>query len=195
MIRSYAVKSLAFSFLLILAAVLVGLAGCKRQEAATPVSTIDPNAELRATNQDIAKRLAEQKGAIEVSTALARTQEDARRAAEAKNAGAIKAVADVRSLRMKWNGVMNEAGTTPKTQFASVLAKMDAVKSEIQAFKGSDCTENARITLLAGVSQGTDTYREFMASTGDATPTMKTKLDDAATLLNRSEAELQACVK
>ncbi len=193
MIRSYAIKS--FAFWLLLVAVLVALSGCKRQEAATPVSTIDPNAELRATNEDIAKRLAEQKGAIEDSTAIARTQEDARRAAEAKNAGAVKAVADVRSLRMKWNGVLNEAGTTPKTEFAPVLAKMDAVKSEIQAFKGNDCTENARITLLAGVSQGTDTYREFMASTGDATPAMKTKLDDAGSLLNRSESELQACVR
>ena len=193
MIRSYAVKSFALLFLL--TALLVALSGCKRQEAATPAPAIDPNAELRATNEDIAKRLAEQKGAIEDSTAAARTQEDARRAAEAKNAGAMKAVADVRSLRMKWNGVLNEAGTTPKTDFAPVLAKMDAVKSEIQAFKGNDCTENARITLLAGVSQGTDTYREFMASTGDATAAMKTKLDDAATLLNRSEAELQTCVR
>ncbi len=193
MIRSYTVKS--FAFWLLLVAVLVALSGCKRQEPATPVSTIDPNAELRATNEDIAKRLAEQKGAIEDSSAIARTQEDARRAAEAKNAGAVKAVADVRSLRMKWNGVLNEAGTTPKKEFAPVLAKMDAVKSEIQAFKGNDCTENARITLLAGVSQGTDTYREFMASTGDATPAMKTKLDDAGSLLNRSESELQACVR
>ncbi len=178
-----------------ISAVCLALTGCNRQEAAKPVSTIDPNAELRATNEDIAKRLAEQKGAIEETTAIARTQEDARRAAEAKNAGAVKAVADVRGLRMKWNGVLNEAGKTPKSEFAPVLAKMDAVKSEIQAFKGDECTENGRITLLAGVSQGTDTYREFMATAADATPAMKTKLDDAATLLNRSEAELQACVK
>ena len=170
-------------------------AGCNRQEAAKPVAAIDPNAELKQVDADIAKRLAEQKGKLEDSAAVARTQEDARRAAEAKSAGAIKSVADVRSLRMKWNGVMNEAGRTPKTEFAPVLAKMDAVKSEIQGFKGDECTENARITMLAGVSQGADTYREFAASTGDATPAMKVKLDDAATLLNRSDAELQTCVK
>ena len=181
--------------LVLISAVLVTLAACNRQEAATPGSTIDPNAELKQTNEEIAKRLAEQKGKLEDSAAVARTEEDARRAAEAKNAGAVKSVADVRSLRMKWNGVMNEAGRTPKTEFAPVLAKMDAVKSEIQSFKGDECTENARITMLAGVSQGADTYREFAASTGDATPAMKVKLDDAATLLNRSDAELQTCVK
>jgi hypothetical protein len=181
--------------LVFISAVFAAVAGCNRQEAAKPVSTIDPNAELKQVDADIAKRLAEQKGVLEDSAAVARTQEDARRAAEAKNAGSVKAVADMRSLRMKWNGVMNEAGKTPKTEFAPVLAKMDAVKSEIQAFKGDECTEFARITLLAGVSQGTDTYREFMASTGDATPAMKVKLDDAATLLNRSDAELQACVR
>ena len=179
----------------VISAALIAFAGCNRQEAAKPVSTIDPNAELKQVDADIAKRLAEQKGKLEDSAAVARTQEDARRAAEAKNAGAVKAVADVRSLRMKWNGVMNEAGRTPKTEFAPVLAKMDVVKSEIQAFKGDDCTENARITMLAGVSQGADTYREFAASTGDATPAMKVKLDDAATLLNRSDAELQTCTK
>ena len=178
-----------------ISAAFLVFAGCNRQEAAKPVSTIDPNAELKQTNEEIAKRLAEQKGTLEDSAAVARTEEDARRAAEAKNAGAVKAVADVRSLRMKWNGVMNEAGRTPKTEFAPVLAKMDVVKSEIQAFKGDECTENARITMLAGVSQGADTYREFAASTGDATPAMKVKLDDAATLLNRSDAELQACTK
>jgi hypothetical protein len=181
--------------LVFISAVFVTLAGCNRQEAAKPASTIDPNAELKQTNEEIAKRLAEQKGKLEDSAAVARTEEDARRAAEAKNAGAVKAVADVRSLRMKWNGVMNEAGRTPKAELAPVLAKMDAVKSEIQAFKGDECTENARITMLAGVSQGADTYREFAASTGDATPAMKVKLDDAATLLNRSDAELQTCVK
>ncbi len=181
--------------LVFISAALFALAGCNRQEAVKTASTIDPNAELKQVDADIAKRLAEQKGALENSASIARTQEDARRAAEAKNAGSVKAVADVRSLRMKWNGVMNEAGKTPKTEFAPVLAKMDAVKSEIQGFKGDECTENARITMLAGVSQGTDTYREFMASTGDATPAMKIKLDDAATLLNRSDAELQVCVK
>ncbi len=181
--------------LVFISAALFALAGCNRQEAVKTASTIDPNAELKQVDADIAKRLAEQKGALENSASIARTQEDARRAAEAKNAGSVKAVADVRSLRMKWNGVMNEAGKTPKTEFTPVLAKMDAVKSEIQGFKGDECTENARITMLAGVSQGTDTYREFMASTGDATPAMKVKLDDAATLLNRSDAELQVCVK
>jgi hypothetical protein len=193
MIQFYAVNSAVK--LVCISAAFVALAGCNRQEAAKPASTIDPNAELKQVDADIAKRLAEQKGKLEDSAAVARTQEDARRAAEAKNAGAVKAVDDVRSLRMKWNGVLNEAGRTPKTEFAPVLAKMDAVKSEIQAFKGDECTENARITMLAGVSQGTDTYREFMASTGEATPAMKVKLDDAATLLNRSDAELQACAK
>lgn len=189
MIQSRAVKSVV-----IFAAFFI-MAGCNRQEAATTTAAIDPNAELKQTNEEIAKRLAEQKGKLEDSAAVARTEEDVRRAAEAKNAGAVKAVADARSLRMKWNGVMNEAGRTPKTEFAPVLAKMDAVKSEIQGFKGDECTENARITMLAGVSQGADTYREFAASTGDATPAMKVKLDDAATLLNRSDAELQTCVK
>jgi hypothetical protein len=181
--------------LVLISAAFASLAACNRQEAAKPVSIIDPNAELKQVDADIAKRLAEQKGKLEDSAAVARTEEDARRAAEAKNAGAVKSVADVRSLRMKWNGVMNEAGRTPKTEFAPVLAKMDAVKSEIQGFKGDECTENARITMLAGVSQGADTYREFAASPGDATPAMKVKLDDAATLLNRSDAELQTCVK
>jgi hypothetical protein len=193
MIQLYAVNSAVK--LVLISVVFAALAGCNRQEAAKPVSTIDPNAELKQVDADIAKRLAEQKGALEDSAAVARAQEDARRAAEAKNAGAVKAVADVRSLRMKWNGVLNEAGRTPKTEFAPVLEKMDAVKSEIQAFKGDECTENARITMLAGVSQGADAYREFMASTGEATPAMKVKLDDAATLLNRSDAELQGCVR
>jgi hypothetical protein len=175
------------------ALLLIALVGCKKEE--TPkAEAIDPNQELRKTNEDIAKRLAEQKAAVEVQNQATRDATDRERAEQAKNQGAEAAIKVVSDLKTKWEGLLTEAGKTPNTDLAPLLTKMDAVKSEVQAHKGDECTEGARITLLAGVSQGYDTYREFSTATA-VTPALQKKVDDSRSLLARAEAELQACRK
>jgi hypothetical protein len=171
-----------------------GLAACNKPEPAK-VEAIDPNKELRATNDDIARRLAEQKAQVEAKNDVTRQETERERTEQAKRAGSEAAVKVVSDLKSKWEDLLGEANKTPNTELAALLTKMDGVKSEVQVHKGDECTEEARITLLAGVSQGYDAYREFSQTTVPPTPALQKKVDDSRALLARADAELQACRK
>ncbi len=176
----------------VVALALLALAACKRQEA-PKLEAIDPNKELQATNADIAKRLADQNAEVEAKNAAAREATDRQRADQASRQGAEAALNAVATLKSKWDGLLNEANKTPATEFAGLLGRMDGVKTEVQQIKGDECSEPARITLLAGISQGYDTYREFSAANVAPTPAVQKKLDDSRALVERAESDLQAC--
>jgi predicted nuclease with TOPRIM domain len=173
------------------ALLLVTLAACKKEEP-PKVEAIDPNQELRQTNADIAKRLAEQKAEVEKKNDAARGVADSERAVQEKRQSAEAAITVVGDMKSKWETLLAEANKTPNTEIADLLKRMDGVKTEVQSHKGDECTEGARITLLAGVSQGYDAYREFSTATA-VTPALQKKVDDSRTLLARADAELQAC--
>lgn len=173
------------------AMLVVAIVGCKKEEP-PKVEAIDPNAELRKTNEDIAKRLAEQKAEVEKKNDAARSVADSERAVQDKRQSAEAAITVVNDMKSKWETLLAEANKTPNTEIADLLKRMDGVKTEVQSHKGDECTEGARITLLAGVSQGYDAYREFSTATA-VTSALQKKVDDSRALLARADAELQAC--
>jgi hypothetical protein len=172
------------------AASLLSLGACNRNDSAVPkVNAEDPAAMVARENREIAERLAKQKAELEENSSKARTAEEARAAEEARGV-AIGALVDI---RQKWLATLRDAGTTTRSEGASLLARMEAIQAAAQALKVTECLEKPRSTLVSGISTGLSTYREFMQATGEPTSEMRRKLADAQLLFERVDPEMQAC--
>jgi hypothetical protein len=172
------------------AASLSALGACNRNEPAPPKAVAeDPAAMVTRENREIAERLAKQKAELDENNTKARTAEEARAAEEARGI----AVAALVDMRQKWLGTLRDAGTTTRSEGATLLARMEAIQAAVQALKVTECLEKPRTTLVSGISTGLNTYREFMQATGEPTGEMRRKLADAQLLFERMDGEIQGC--
>jgi vacuolar-type H+-ATPase subunit I/STV1 len=174
------------------AASLLALGACNKKEPVTSTSAVeDPAAMLARENREIAERLAQQKAELEGKNAQARVELDVQRTKEQRQ----KNLASYQEQRAKWAAPYGEAGRTAREEIGQVIAKMEAVKAEVQSVKVDECTDKALATLASAMGQAIDAYKEFQRETGQPSEGVRKKLTGSNFEIDKANAEAQACAQ
>lgn len=169
--------------LLLIASVAALMVGCgKKTEPAPTVKAETAGDAMRNDNADIAKRLAEQKGATDAAFEKQQAQNE--------KTAQYDALAAISS---RWVAVVGEAQKTGRSDMDAVIKKFEDVKTEASNLAVNDCTGRARAAMLTAMSSTIDAYRQFRTETGAASDTSKEKLQQAASQYGEFEKMMPAC--
>lgn len=160
----------------------VVLGACKDKSVSPPAARIESAGEaMRNDNRDIAKRLAEQKAAVD-------TAGEQQRASSERQ----QFVDSLAAVGKRWLDVSAEAERTVRGELDPVIKKLDAVKSEADGVAVNECTGAARTVLSASMGATIAAYSQFRKETGKAEAAQK-KLDEAITQFDEYEKQLARC--
>jgi hypothetical protein len=158
--------------------------GCK--DSAAPKSGVRVESASEAARTDdtaIAKRLAEQKGAVDDAFQRQRANELRQR-----NVDALRAIA------VRWNDGLSEAGRTPRSDIAEPLKKLQTIKSDADTVEVDDCTSAARTTLQSAMTASIEAFNLFQKETGPSADSTTQKIQQGADLLRAAQQEISACL-
>ena len=158
--------------------------GCKDSNGPKTEARVETASEAaRNDDRDIAKRLAEQKGAVDAKFSLERARELRQR-----NVDAIRAVSS------RWDEVMSEAGRTGRSDIAGPLKKMQTIKSDADTVETDDCTSGARATLQSAMATSIEAFNMFQKETGPSGDATTQKLQQGADTARNAQQEMSACL-
>ncbi len=162
--------------------ILLLLSGCEKatdpganKGATTPTT-------LQQENQAIAERLAEQKAALDSSTQRERAL------AERK-----QHIDSLHDISKRWVEAVGLAGRTGRSDLAGPIAKMEAIKSELEGLAMDTCASEGRSLLLSAINTGLEAYKQFQQQTGAANEALVEKLGESSKLVADSQQALNAC--
>jgi hypothetical protein len=177
---------------LLASAAIAALGACDKRETPKLTSAVeDPATMVARENREIAERLAQQKLELEGKNAEARAALDLERARETRQ----KHLATFQSLYEKWKVPYGEAGLTRREEIGPVIAKMEAVKSEVQSVKTDECIDKALATLTSAMGQVIDAYKAFQQEKGQPSDAVRKKLNDTYQGIDQANADAQACAQ
>ena len=137
---------------------------------------------LKADQKAIASRFAEQKGAADEAFQKQRTAEERQRK-----------VALLAALVARWDAALVEAYATPRSDFAPLVKKLQALVADAESAEVDDCTGNARGKLTASMAITMESFDIFQKSTGDVSPAATQKAQEGVTALGAANAAINAC--
>jgi flagellar motor protein MotB len=158
--------------------------GCK--DAPAPKTQVNVESASEAARNDdraIAKRLSEQKSAVDEKFSRERAQE-----ARQRNVDALRALAS------RWQDGLIEASGTPRFDIAGPLKKLQSIKAEADTIEVDDCTGSARITLQSSMAASMEAFTMFQKETGESADATTNKVQQGADLLLASRRQMDACL-
>ena len=159
------------------------LTGCgESKPPVTPAAIETAGDAMRNDNRAIAQRLAEQKTAVETAYRLVEAAEERQKAIDAVNQ-AIK----------RWDGAVEAASNTKRTELDGSVKQLQAIRAEAEAMPVNDCTGIARATLVNSMNTTMEAIAMFRKDTGKASEATKEKHNKGADLLAESTAQLSNC--
>jgi hypothetical protein len=174
-------KNIVALLLAMLAAITFGCKDAKSPKTETRVESASEAA--RNDDRAIAKRLAEQKAAVDTKFEQGRAREERRRYAEA-----------LRTISTSWNEGLGEASRTPRTDIAVPLKKLEALKLDAGKVDVDECTSGARNSLLSAMSASIEAFGMFQKETGPSGDATTQKIQQGADLLRVAQQEISACL-
>ena len=159
------------------------LTGCGESEPpANPAAMETAGDAMRNDDRAIAQRLAEQKTAVESAYRLAEAAEDRQKAIDAVN-----------QVIKRWDGAVEVASSTKRTELEGPVKQLQAIKAEAEAMPVNDCTGIARAPLLNSMNTTLEAIAMFRKETDKASEATKEKHNNGADLLAESAAQLSKC--
>jgi uncharacterized protein YicC (UPF0701 family) len=159
------------------------LAGCGEKPQPTPSMPVESAGQaMRRDNEDIAKRLAEQKAGVEA-------QYQADRLAREKQAH----VAALQGAATKWVAAVDAAIATGRSNLSPAIDKMTAAKEALAAVETNDCTASVKAAMLAAADKTLGALNQFRSETGAGSDATKQQLSEASSAFLATDAALRAC--
>lgn len=158
--------------------------GCK--DATTPKSEVrveSASEAARSDDQAIARRLAEQKAAVDDTFQKERARESRQRYMDA-----------LRAVTKRWEDGLNEARRTPRFDIAGQIPKLQVISSQAGTVEVDDCTGAARATLQSSMAASFEALAMFQKETGESGDATTQKVTQAADLLREAKAQTEACL-
>jgi hypothetical protein len=162
----------------------VSLVGCKDRNATPPTSGNAQGASeaMRADSKDIAKRLAEQKAATDANFEAGQAAAEKQRLADS-----------LAAIGQRWAAALDETYKAGRSDMATPIQKLNALKAEAGTLAVNECTGAARATLLNSMSTTIDGFNQFAKETGAASEATQQVLMKGATQLNDFDKQLAGC--
>ena len=159
------------------------LTGCgESKPPANPAAMETAGDAMRNDDRAIAQRLAEQKTAVESAYRLAEAAEERQKAIDAVN-----------QVIKRWDGAVEVASSTKRTELEGPVKQLQAIKGEAEAMPVNDCTGIARATLVNSMNTTMEAIAMFRKETDKASEATKEKHNNGADLLAESAAQLSKC--
>lgn len=150
-----------------------------------PSTTVVESASQAARNDDraIAKRLAEQKAAVDEAFQRQRAREERQRYVDA-----------LQAVSKRWADAVSEARSTPRSDIGAQIVKLQAIRNEANAIDVNECTGAARGSLQAAMGLWIDAFTTFQKEKGESTDATTQKVQDAETQLRAAYAQSETCL-
>lgn len=159
------------------------LAACSEKRPEPPSMPVESAGQaMRRDNADIAKRLAEQKAALEKQAGEDRVVREKQARVDA-----------IYAMGRRWDGAVAAAAGATRAKLDEPLAEMEKIKTEAAAIEVDACTGKARDLLVSSMVATIDAYRQFKGETGDPSEAVKAKNKEGANLLAESSAQISLC--
>ena len=165
-------------------ALLVGIAmaGCKEAPPppSAPVETAGQS--LERDNADIAKRLAEQKAAVDTNF-----QAERARAEKTQIADSLAA------LGKNVGEALDEIGRVTLREIDAPGKKLDVARTELETLTVNDCTTPLRSTLLGVIASAQEVITLYKREKGNASEATREKLQNALVQFDEVARKIPAC--
>ena len=158
------------------------LTGCGESSPPAAPAVESAGDAMRNDDRAIAQRLAEQKAAVETAYRLAEAAEERQKAIDAVN-----------QVIKRWDGAVEVASNTKRTELDGPVKQLQAIKAEAEAMPVNDCTGIARATLVNSMNTTMEAIAMFRKETDKASDATKEKHNKGADLLAESTTQLSKC--
>jgi hypothetical protein len=160
--------------------VVGGLAACSEKPASSTLEPVETAGQaMRKDNEDIAKRLAEQKAAIALQ------DETNRKARE---------VAVIRSAATNLGGAIDTAALTGRSDLGPELDKVAAARQTLVDAETNSCTASVKSILLETADKSVAAIKLFQAEKGVASDTARAQFTQSSEAFGAAVASLQTCM-
>ena len=168
----------------LLAALLVGIAICGCKEAPPPPAAPFETAgeAMRRDNADIAKRLAEQKAAV-----------DSNFQAERARAEKMQIADSLAALGKNVGDAVDEVGRVTIREIDAPSKKLEAAKAEMETLTVNECTAPLRTTLLGVVASTQEVIARYKREKGNASEATREKLQNVLVQFDEVSRKIPAC--